>query len=67
MTLQKQSNKIVLPCELERDILELAANSFQGLAFRLCTLSKYVQPWYDSRFANTLLCEKLTLTSGWKR
>ncbi len=49
MSSQDQADKILLPYELERCILELAANSCQGLAFKLCTLSKYVQPWYDFR------------------
>ena len=47
MSSQNQVDKVLLPYELERCILELAANSCQGLAFKLCTLSKYVQPWYD--------------------
>lgn len=42
---------VVLPYELERNILELAAYAFPGHAVKLCTLSKYVQEWYVSRLA----------------
>ena len=36
---------VILPYELEREILELAARAFPGFAVTLSTLCKYVQQW----------------------
>ena len=36
---------LVLPYELEREILELTARAFPGFAVTLSTLCKYVQKW----------------------
>ncbi|KAH9484922.1 hypothetical protein JR316_0001824 [Psilocybe cubensis] len=53
---------LVLPYDLERDIFELVALAFPGHAFKLCTLSKYVQEWMEAIMYETVVLD-LPLTT----
>ncbi|KAF9483147.1 hypothetical protein BDN70DRAFT_874190 [Pholiota conissans] len=61
--LEKERLQVVLPYELEHDIFELAARAFPGHASKLCTLSKYVQPWMESIIYETVVLELPLITT----
>ncbi len=46
---QVVASVVCLPYELEREIFELAAESFPGAAVKLAVVSSYVQEWYVAR------------------
>ncbi|KIM45563.1 hypothetical protein M413DRAFT_442235 [Hebeloma cylindrosporum] len=53
----KMERSLVLPFELEREILELAARAFPGFAVTLSTLCKYVQEWMEALIYETVVVE----------